>query len=546
MTLFSQLFKKKSFDEAAKAALNTTAIEAGQTLADRYRLASMIGQGSMGRVFRADDTLLGNVSVAVKVLSQGLLNDRMAEQFAREARTGALLGHQSIHIVRVLDYGIHEDRFPFYVMEFVDGGTLEQELAIQPLDLPRFAKLMSQVCVGLHSAHQGLLIDNKLHCIVHRDIKPSNIFITHNPSLGELAKILDFGIADFIQSAGSSKQQQQAMGTLAYASAEQLEGLTVDPRSDIYSLGITMFEALTGHLPIVPVHNSFMGWVEAQSNQLPRKIVEVAPHLTIPPALNQLIQSCLEKKIENRPQTIDEVLGVLKTISPISATMGQPSPAAIEQSIDDILDQIISDSGMQSGHSPGAAETQVFNLSTEDQLWRSPWPTKKPIAEIVFAQSFQSAQQEVAAVWVMLANAELQQRTLTRRYTEFIFDFKAYPMMGWITGLFDDDLHLRCFPCYIDLKESRSRAMIQQIVQTGTYLFVLYDINQPQQPVHVATLQVTESQRQLLIEKLELARHMQPPSSPSVGKMRLREAYRALKPNLPQKLKQLLATPQSV
>jgi eukaryotic-like serine/threonine-protein kinase len=536
MALLSQLFKKSGSQPTTDPSLCSESLKTGQLLANRYMLKEMVGQGAMGRVFRAEDGLLGNVSVAVKVLSQNLLNKQMAEQFFQEARTGALLGHQNINIVRVLDYGVHDDSIPFYVMEYVEGGTLEQEITLQPLEVSRFLKLMTQVCSGLQSAHQGVLVDKKLYCVVHRDIKPSNIFVTHNPSLGEIAKVLDFGISDLFNRNNQTKQQL-AMGTLGYASGEQLNNQPPDPRSDIYSLGITMFEALTGQLPIIPKEQSLRGWIDAHCNQTPRRIAQVAPHLKIPTALDQLIQSCLEKDIQKRPQTIDECLNVLKSL--ISSPGGGLSNLFVEESVEDILDGIINSPDISMPILATNA-TRVFDVSLTDQAWQASWPSSKPVAEIVFAKRFERGNQETASLWVMLSHAKVQQQYLTHHYTEFIFEDKFRSIIAWVTVLFDEEGHLRCFPNYIDLRDLKNEKMIQSLINTGEYILLLFDILTPKQPVKVLTLSIGESQRKILSERLSLAKKASASENFKVGKLKLKEKYQAFKTALPTNLKKLI------
>ncbi|MGB7413425.1 MAG: serine/threonine protein kinase, partial [Thermosynechococcaceae cyanobacterium] len=123
MDLLNSLLRKKSTAPNAKGGLSN--LQPGQVLADRYCLTELMGQGSMGSVYRAEDRLLGGVTVAIKFLAQTLISGKMAQQFAQEARAGALLGHQSLHIVRVLDYGLHNEQIPFYVMECIEGINLE-------------------------------------------------------------------------------------------------------------------------------------------------------------------------------------------------------------------------------------------------------------------------------------------------------------------------------------------------------------------------------------------------------------------------------------
>jgi eukaryotic-like serine/threonine-protein kinase len=535
MALLNQLFKKSGSKNTANVPLCAENFKTGQLLANRYMLREMIGKGAMGCVFRAEDRLLGNVSVAVKMLSQHLLNKQMAEQFFKEARTGALLGHQNINIVRVLDYGVHNDSIPFYVMEYVEGGTLDQAITLQPLEVPRFLTLMTQVCSGLQSAHQGVLIENKLYCVVHRDIKPSNIFVSHNQSLGEIAKILDFGISDLFQRNQQTKEQL-VMGTLAYSSGEQLNSHPPDPRSDIYSLGITMFEALTGHLPIVPEQQTLRGWVDAHCSKPPAKISEVAPYLQIPKALDQLIQSCLEKDMQKRPQTINECLNVLKDLASSPAEGFASLPG---KSVENILDGIINSPDIITPNIASSA-TRVLDVSLSEQALQVSWPSNKPVAEIAFTQIFEGFQEETASLWVMLSHATVQQQFLTHHYIKFLFDDEVSSMIGWVTVLFDEAGHLRCFPSYINLKSEQNEQMIQHLINQGEYMLMLFDILTTTQPVKILTLSVSKSQRKLLSEQLFLAKKDSTSDQAQVTKLKLKEKYQVFKTELPNHLKQLV------
>ena len=150
----------------------------GRRLANRYELMDSIGQGSMGKVYLAEDMLLGGVPVAVKFLAQTLLNERMTQRFMREAMTCAQLGNNSIHVVRVTDYGVADDEIPFYVMEYLKGKNLGQVIQPQPLPVPRFLGFIRQICLGLETAHRGITLNGQVVPIIHRDNKPSNILVT--------------------------------------------------------------------------------------------------------------------------------------------------------------------------------------------------------------------------------------------------------------------------------------------------------------------------------------------------------------------------------
>ena len=281
----------------------------GRLLNDRYQLAELIGKGAMGRVYRANDVLLGDVPVAVKFLARTLLNQKMRDRFKSEARTCALLGQKTIHIVRVMDYGVDDDEVPFYVMEYLQGESLSDVIRARSLVLPRFLSLSRQICLGLQCAHQD--------GVIHRDIKPGNILVSHDTSIGELVKILDFGIARLLQA--DNGQTNSFMGTLAYSSPEQMEGKELDSRSDIYSLGIMMYEMLAGRLPLHAETHTFGSWYKAHHFQPPRSFDSFTPSLKLPKALEMLVMSCLAKSPSDRPQSAAEVL---KALEPLEERFG--------------------------------------------------------------------------------------------------------------------------------------------------------------------------------------------------------------------------------
>ncbi|GAB1537568.1 hypothetical protein NUACC21_02130 [Scytonema sp. NUACC21] len=205
-------------------------------LANRYQLKQFIGRGGMGEVFLADDILLGGIPVAIKFLSQTVEDPKMEQDFAREARICAALSQKSIHIVRVTDYGVSRNGKPFYVMEYLSGKTLKDLI---PMSLPIFLSLCRQICLGLQCAHNGMEIDGKIYPLVHRDIKPANVLVLPDTILGQLVKILDFGIAKFVNYSSSVlTTSKEFHGTLPYCSPEQLDVDELDNRSDIYSLGV--------------------------------------------------------------------------------------------------------------------------------------------------------------------------------------------------------------------------------------------------------------------------------------------------------------------
>src|SRR5919197_1378002 len=250
-------------------------VEADKLLGGRYRLARRMAAGGMGQVWEAEDTVLHR-SVAVKVLSEVLSQDgRSAERFRREAQAAAGLSHPNV--AGVFDYG-EEDGTQFIVMELVEGETLAERLArVGRLDPAEAARIAGEIAAALEVAHRA--------GIVHRDVKPGNVMLSPQ---GEV-KVLDFGIA---AAAGAHLTAPGfTMGTAAYLSPEQAAGKRAIPASDVYALGVVLYEMLCGHPPFkgeTPV-----AVAAAHVSQEPRPLSEAAP--AVPGHLVVVCQKALSK-----------------------------------------------------------------------------------------------------------------------------------------------------------------------------------------------------------------------------------------------------------
>jgi serine/threonine protein kinase len=211
----------------------TGAMDKGNFLAGKYRIIEPIGRGGMGIVYKAEDIKLER-TVALKFLPAGLTeNPEARERFIREAKAAAALSHPHICTVHEIN---EEEREPFIVMEYVDGQSLREKIRKGALEQAVALDIAMQVAEGLDEAHKK--------GIIHRDIKPGNIMVTDKGT----AKVMDFGLAKIF---GSSLITQEAMtmGTVAYMSPEQAEGAPLDQRTDVWSLGIVLYEMVTGQLP---------------------------------------------------------------------------------------------------------------------------------------------------------------------------------------------------------------------------------------------------------------------------------------------------------
>lgn len=490
-------------------------------LANRYQMIELIGSGAMGQVYRAEDKLLGGVTVAVKFLSQALLNERMRERFEQEATISALLGQKSLHIVGVKDYGVDEKEIPFYVMEFLQGESLNEIIKFQPLSLSRFLNLTRQICFGLECAHKGILWKGDLSLIIHRDIKPSNILVVQDQALGELVKILDFGIAKLIQSGGD--QTQSFMGTLAYCSPEQMEGKELDSRSDIYSFGVMMYEMLTGDMPVFPENSSFGGWYEAHHYAKPQPFNS---RLNLPSALENLIMKCLAKSPNDRPQSVSEILQALELIEPTYRDNRQNA-----QNLEKTLT---------------ADHKTVSKLIPSDQqiALHSLWPKDKPQQKIVFPQMMKTTEGNFASLWVMLNKEDIQTRMSSIRYNQFLFLTTPHPMILWITVLYHREQGPRWLPCYLDLKTDTGQRIARSLGESGRFWILFFSLEEPERCQNVITSVVAANQCKLLQEWANVSQSIKV-GQPQSSKRLLKQELEKLKPKILMKLKTHYSDPSS-
>jgi len=228
----------------------------GITLEGRYRLDAVLGEGGMGSVFRATQLAMDR-KVAVKLLKPHLVSDEQAlQRFAREAR--ATLKVDSPHAVKVLDFGVTPMRDYYMVLEYLDGRTVHRELEIDgPFAPARVAHVARQALAALGAAHaQGL---------IHRDVKPDNLLLMRVGNDPDYTKILDFGVAKLMQGAAGDASQLaltaagMVFGTPEFMSPEQACGQVLDGRSDLYSLAATMYQLLTGQIPVDALDDGIRG-----------------------------------------------------------------------------------------------------------------------------------------------------------------------------------------------------------------------------------------------------------------------------------------------
>jgi len=306
----------------------------GVTLDERYRLDAVLGEGGMGAVFRAPHLAMDR-KVAVKLLKPHLSNNETSlQRFAREARSTMKV--DSEHAVKVLDYGVTPQRDYYMVLEYLDGRTVQRELDIDGVFSPvRTVHIARQALHALTAAHAiGL---------VHRDIKPENILLMRVGADPDYTKLLDFGVAKLMEGAAKSTQSQLALtqagtvfGTPEFMSPEQACGHSLDGRSDIYSLGGTLFAMLTG-CGLFEANNA-IEWLTHHVRTPPPHLAMVRPELSAYPELDELLQACLAKHRDQRPSSAHELDGLFARIE---STLSRPL-----------------------GATPGTSKVKVFSTST--------------------------------------------------------------------------------------------------------------------------------------------------------------------------------------
>jgi serine/threonine-protein kinase len=270
----------------------------GTVLGGKYRIGRKIGSGGIGVVYAAEHVTLGH-EVAVKVLRGAAARD--GGEIARLRREAYIQVHvEHPNVVRVLDLDQMPDGSIYVVMERLVGRSLADKLARDGLLAPGFAvPVYIDVCRALHAAHKK--------GVVHRDLKPGNIFLCDDG----VAKVLDFGMSK-LASAESLTQTGYTLGTPEYMAPEQCIGAQVEPRTDIYALGVMMYEALTGELPIVAQNRREL--LDLHQRQIPTPMRQRRSDLPIPEPLDLAVMKCLKKRLNERPKSAAELEQLLAAV----------------------------------------------------------------------------------------------------------------------------------------------------------------------------------------------------------------------------------------
>jgi serine/threonine-protein kinase len=274
----------------------------GQILDARYRIVRKIGEGGMGEVYAAEHVHIEK-RFAIKLLrSEIVSNPEAVQRFRQEARSSSSIGHRNI--IAIEDFGQLADGRIYMCMELLNGAALN-DMITQPMGVDRLLNILIQTGHGLAAAHAKQ--------ITHRDMKPENIFVTIGPQGEDIPKLLDFGIAKVSGNDGQNHLTRTGtiFGTPFYMAPEQALGNPVDARTDIYAVGVIMYECFSGSLPFQG--DSFMGILTQHITMEPEPVAQRAAKAgrQLPPGLAEVITRCMQKNPAQRFATMDELVNIL-------------------------------------------------------------------------------------------------------------------------------------------------------------------------------------------------------------------------------------------
>ncbi|MDC0707402.1 protein kinase [Stigmatella sp. ncwal1] len=291
----------------------------GKTLAKKYRVEALIGEGGMGKVYRSRQLALDK-PVVLKVLRQSLLSDeRTVARFQREAKAASRLNHPNS--ISILDFGQADDGALFIAMEFVPGQDLHQLLNREwPLAEGRVIRIVSQVLSALSDAHGA--------GVIHRDLKPENIMVEQRRNDVDFVKVLDFGIAKITDSSGEDgpalTRAGFVCGTPEYMSPEQARGASVDHRSDLYAVGVLLYQLTTGLLPFES--DSAVGFATKHLTEEPPPPSKRRPEARISVGMERLILRALSKDPDDRPANAEAFKAELHALEHRERRRSEPAP----------------------------------------------------------------------------------------------------------------------------------------------------------------------------------------------------------------------------
>lgn len=306
------------------AGMRLPEFETGLLVDGKYRIIDLLGQGGMGVVYKAHHLML-NKEVAIKFLRTECMDERAWQRFQLEARTLGRLKHRNL--VAIHDLGVFQGQFPYYVMDILEGESLwDMVRRSGPLTEQEALEMYIQAAMALQCAHDG--------GVIHRDVKPANIVMTwEKETMEPVVKVVDFGLAKMTESNQSLTKTGEVFGSPLYMSPEQCEGLKVDARSDIYSLGASLFESLTGKVPFMGA--SALETMLMHQQDEPPALVDKKPDGKFSRGLEAVVAKMLAKDREKRYQSIAQLLHDLRYLKNQETMRLTHGLKSLDESIDE-------------------------------------------------------------------------------------------------------------------------------------------------------------------------------------------------------------------
>ncbi|PWU00494.1 MAG: hypothetical protein C5B53_03980 [Candidatus Melainabacteria bacterium] len=293
----------------------------GRIIDNRYEVVCLVGSGGMGAVYKVRHLVL-HKDLALKTLLTRTLSKQALRRFRQEAKAASALNHKGL--IKVSDFGLTEEGQPYMVMEFVEGGSLADAIRKEgQLYLSRVLNIFDQASDALAHAHEK--------GIIHRDLKPSNILLETGPGSIENVKIVDFGVAKMLEDDSGAglrlTQTGEVLGSPLYMSPEQCSGSRADQRSDVYSLGCAMFEALTGCPPLQG--ETALATLLKHQQEIPPTLTEGSLGQNFPPELEEVVARMLAKHPSERYQSMREVNDAISFLKGTSTGDSKRVPASL-------------------------------------------------------------------------------------------------------------------------------------------------------------------------------------------------------------------------